>query len=89
MVQRASKARESAKRTPSSSERKAAAGAAQASAADPAARLAAVEAERDRLKAALESAQGRIAELETARAAVVNRIDWLIDSLGSALEKRA
>lgn len=85
MVQRASKSRDGVKRSPSSSERKAGA----AATGDPAARLAALEAERDRLLADLETAQGRIAELETSRAAVVNRIDWLIDSLGSALEKRA
>ncbi len=48
-----------------------------------------MEAERDRLKARLEEAEARIAELERSRTLVVNRIDWLIDKLGSALEKRA
>ena len=52
-------------------------------------RLQIVEAERDRLKARLEEAEARIAELEKNRALVVNRIDWLIDKLGSAVEKRA
>lgn len=47
-----------------------------------------VEAERDRLKARLEEAEARIAELEKSRALVVNRIDWLIDKLGTAIEKR-
>lgn len=51
-------------------------------------RLAVAEAERDRLKASLEQAEARIAALEASRAIVVNRIDWLIDSLGTALEKR-
>ena len=44
---------------------------------------------RARLKARLEEAEARIAELEKSRALVVNRIDWLIDKLGSAVEKRA
>jgi hypothetical protein len=52
-------------------------------------RLAMAEAERDRLKASLEAAEARIAELEKTRALVVNRIDWLIDSLGTVIEKRA
>lgn len=56
---------------------------------EPAQRLQIVEAERDRLKARLEEAEARIAELEKSRALVVNRIDWLIDKLGSAVEKRA
>lgn len=47
-----------------------------------------VEAERDRLKERLQEAEARIAALEKARTLVVNRIDWLIDTLGSALEKR-
>jgi hypothetical protein len=47
-----------------------------------------VEAERDRLKERLQEAEARIAALENARTVVVNRIDWLIDTLGSALEKR-
>jgi hypothetical protein len=56
---------------------------------EPVQRLQLVEAERDRLKARLEEAEARIAELEKSRALVVNRIDWLIDKLGSAIEKRA
>ncbi len=56
---------------------------------EPVQRLQLVEAERDRLKARLEEAEARIAELEKSRALVVNRINWLIDKLGSAIEKRA
>lgn len=56
---------------------------------EPVQRLQILEAERDRLKARLEEAEARIAELEKNRALVVNRIDWLIDKLGSAVEKRA
>ena len=55
---------------------------------DPVQRLQMVEAERDRLKERLQEAEARIAALENARTVVVNRIDWLIDTLGSALEKR-
>ncbi len=55
---------------------------------DPVQRLQMVEAERDRLKERLQEAEARIAALEKARTLVVNRIDWLIDTLGSALEKR-
>jgi hypothetical protein len=56
---------------------------------EPVQRLQSVEAERDRLKMRLEEAEARIAELEKSRTLVVSRIDWLIDTLGSALEKRA
>ena len=81
MVQKAKETREGVKRAVSRAERSVT--------SEASATLAAVEAERDRLKASLEKAEARIAELESSRSAVVNRIDWLIDSLGSALEKRA
>jgi ribosome assembly protein YihI (activator of Der GTPase) len=85
MVQRARAAREGGKRPAARKD--------QASPAmpmtDASQRLAMVEAERDRLQASLDAAEARIAELEKTRALVVNRIDWLIDSLGTAIEKRA
>ncbi len=84
MVQRVRDVREGAKRAVSRKTKPAS----QAPASDAAQRLALVEAERDRLKASLEEAEARIAALEASRAHVVNRIDWLIDSLGTALEKR-
>lgn len=49
----------------------------------------ALESERDRLLGELEAAKARIEQLETARADVINRIDWVIDSLEGALEKGA
>lgn len=62
-------------------------------AADAASRLEArahsAERERDALKAELEAARGRIAELERNRDLVANRIDWVIDSLHNLLENRA
>lgn len=45
-----------------------------------------LEQERDELKAELEAARRRIAELETARAQVLDRIDWAIDSLHNVIE---
>ncbi len=45
------------------------------------ARISHIEAERDRLKAELAAAKAQIATLETARDQVLNRIDWVIDSL--------
>lgn len=51
--------------------------------AAPAARIRALEAERDKLAAELGAAQERIAVLEQAREQVLNRIDWVIDSLHS------
>ena len=50
---------------------------------DIAARIRALEAERDRLAAELKAARERIAALEAAREQVLNRIDWVIDSLHS------
>lgn len=52
-------------------------------------RIAELEAERDRLKAELAAALERIARLEEARAQVVNRIDWVIDSLHTLIEDEA
>lgn len=47
----------------------------------------ALEAERDRLLAELEVARDRIAELERTRDQVLNRIDWVIDSLHSLADE--
>lgn len=85
MVQRAREARAGTKRGPARKDQPLSA----VAVADPVQRLSAVEAERDRLKARLEEAEARISELEKSRTLVVNRIDWLIDTLGTALEKRA
>ena len=49
----------------------------------PAALIRTLEAERDRLLAELTAAKKRIAALEVARDQVLNRIDWVIDSLHS------
>ena len=54
-----------------------------AAAAPPATRVAGLEAERDRLAAELAAAKAHIATLEAARDQVLNRIDWVIDSLHS------
>lgn len=85
MVQRARDARAGSKRSPARKEQSLQA----ISLSEQSQRLQQVESERDRLKARLEEAEARLAELEKSRAHVVNRIDWLIDTLGSALEKRA
>lgn len=50
------------------------------------ARLAALEAERDALKAQLAKATGRIAELEALKVQTANRIAWVIDSIHNLLE---
>lgn len=50
-------------------------------------RIAALEAEREQLKNHLKSAESRIQELELTQTAVINRINSLIGTLGSALEK--
>ncbi len=50
------------------------------------ARVVKLESERDRLMAELEKAQGRIRELEEGRDQVLNRIDWVIDSLKSLID---
>jgi hypothetical protein len=39
-----------------------------------------------RLKAELEAARARIAELEAKHAEIINRIDWVIDSLHNLTE---
>jgi hypothetical protein len=49
-------------------------------------RVAHLESERERLLAALEKAEGRIRALEEGRDQVLNRIDWVIDSLRSLIE---
>lgn len=54
--------------------------------ATPEQRIAALEAERDRLAAELKAAQTRIRNLEQSREQVLNRIDWVIDSLQSLVE---
>lgn len=51
------------------------------------ARARTLERERDGLRAELEAARARIAALEEARAEVVNRIDWVIDSLHNLVDK--
>jgi chromosome segregation ATPase len=51
------------------------------------ARVIRLESERDRLQAQLEKAEKRIRELEESREQVVNRIDWVIDSLRSLVEE--
>ena len=43
--------------------------------------------ECEQLRAELAKARGRIAELEAQRETVVNRIDWVIDSLHTLLEE--
>ncbi len=52
-----------------------------------AARVKALEQERDRLKAELETARQRIAALEESRSAVASRIDWVIESLNGVVDK--
>ncbi len=49
-------------------------------------RIAALEKERAELRAELAAAQARIRSLEQAREQVLNRIDWVIDSLQSLTE---
>jgi len=51
--------------------------------------VAALELERDDLKAKLVAAQDVIAKLEEAREEAVDRIDWTIDSLHNLLESEA
>jgi predicted nucleic acid-binding Zn-ribbon protein len=51
--------------------------------------LTTVMAERDRLRAELDVARRRIAELEAMHAEAVDRIDWAIDSLHSLVESSA
>lgn len=50
------------------------------------ARIAKLESERDRLRGELEKAEIRIRALEEGRDQVLNRIDWVIDSLKSLIE---
>jgi len=44
--------------------------------------------DRDNLKAALAAADLRIRELERERSDILNRIDWVIDSLHNLVEGR-
>jgi chromosome segregation ATPase len=53
------------------------------------ARAKALERERDGLKAEIEAARARIATLEESRSQVVNRIDWVIDSLHTLVDRNA
>jgi chromosome segregation ATPase len=59
--------------------------------ASPAAReadeIARLERERDGLKEALAAAETRIGELERQRKEILDRIDWVLDSLHSLLER--
>jgi hypothetical protein len=55
--------------------------AARAEAGDLEARYRALEGECESLRAELEAARVRVASLEKARTEVVNRIDWIVDSL--------
>ena len=48
-----------------------------------------LEAECRALRADLEAARGEIARLEKRQELVVNRIDWVIDSLHNLLEDEA
>jgi hypothetical protein len=50
------------------------------------ARVVKLESERDRLLAALEKAENRIRALEEGRDQVLNRIDWVIDSLRNLID---
>jgi phage shock protein A len=50
-------------------------------------RLAELEAECERLRSELTQAQERLAQLERQREVLVNRIDWVIDSLHSMLDE--
>jgi len=52
-------------------------------------RARALERERDGIKTELEAARARIAALEESRSQVANRIDWIIDSLNSLMDKSA
>ena len=53
------------------------------------ARAKTLERERDGLKSELDAARARIRALDEARADVVNRIDWVIDSLHNLKDKSA
>lgn len=52
-------------------------------------RFAALERERDQLKAQLSELRAQIVKLEQARDEAVGRIDWAIDSLHNVLESDA
>lgn len=55
----------------------------------PGGQVAALEKERDQLKAQLAAAQAQIVKLEQAREEAVLRIDWALDSLHNLLESDA
>lgn len=50
------------------------------------ARALALERERDGLRTELGVVRARVVELESEHAEVANRIDWVVDSLRSAIE---
>ncbi|MCC7253190.1 DUF4164 family protein [Hyphomicrobium sp.] len=50
-------------------------------------RVKTLEQERDRLKGELEAARQRIAALEESRSLVASRIDWVIESLSSVVDR--
>ena len=51
--------------------------------------ISALKRERDDLAARLASAQAEIAALDAARKAAIDRIDWVIDSLHTALQDKS
>jgi outer membrane murein-binding lipoprotein Lpp len=50
-------------------------------------RIRELEAERDRLSAELEAARAALAEADRARKQVLDRIDWVIDSLHNLVDE--
>lgn len=89
---RSAKARKSAAASPEKTSMRRGTGAAAASppsldAPSLMARVIRLESERDRLQGLLEKAEARIRELEESREQVVNRIDWVIDSLRSLVDE--
>lgn len=79
----AAKAKKRARKMPA----KRAAAAKGAATAAPRDRLGDLEAECARLKAELATTKARLQELEAQREALVNRIDWVIDSLHTLTEE--
>jgi predicted nucleic acid-binding Zn-ribbon protein len=55
---------------------------------DLASELASLKRENEVMRQRLVAAEARVAELERIRAHVVDRLAWLIDTLGTALDKR-
>lgn len=60
---------------------------ADATAKSPANAIAQLERERNELRALLAAAEARIKQLESQRLEVLNRIDWVIDSIHNVLER--